>query len=453
MKTIKDIYGSVEIPDDARWGVNTQRSLQNFPIGVEKMPKELIQALLELKRACAQANKSAHKMEAKKANAIMKAIDGLLDKDFMQDFPLSIWQTGSGTQTNMNANEVIALAVTKMTIHPNDDVNQGQSSNDVFPTAMHIMAATMIENDLIPTMEYVKDILGSMRVHGESILKTGRTHLQDATPISWAQEVSAWETMMTQGIAQLRDALKYLNQLTMGATAVGTGLNSYEGFGQDVCKALNKRLGTKFVDADNKFHAMSSKDAYVFGHGVLNTIAGNILKMINDLRWLASGPRAGLQEIRLPANEAGSSIMPGKVNPTQIEALSMVCVQVMGNNTAISIGGSQGNFQLNTYMPMMAYNFWQSVKLLTEGLDSFALRCLEGIEVNEDVMHHNLTHSLMSATIMNPVLGYDTVAKLVKMAHTEGLGIREVVVREGYMSAEEFDETFDYQEMIRAKKK
>lgn len=453
MTSIKDIYGEIEVQKGALWGANTQRSLVNFPIGIEKMPENLIASLLELKRACAVANKNKGLLSDVKANAILKSIDQLLAEDFMVHFPLAIWQTGSGTQTNMNANEVIANLANKLgegaSVHPNDDVNMGQSSNDVFPTAMHIMAVRMVNDHLYPELKAMQASLKNLSESYAHVLKTGRTHLQDATPITFGQEVSAWYTMFELGEKQIEDSMEYMRHLSMGATAVGTGLNTYEGFDIDVSIALNQRLNLGFKPASNKFHAISTKDAFVFSHGAINTLASNTLKMVNDIRLLASGPRVGLGELTIPANEAGSSIMPGKVNPTQIEALAMVSVQVMGNNQIITIGNSQGNFQLNAYMPLIINAYWQSVRLLSDGFNSFRIRCLDGLGVDEDKMHHNLTTSLMTATYLNHKFGYDTTASIVKEAHNEGVSIKEIVVRRQLMTDEAFDEYFDYSSMVK----
>lgn len=440
MKIIEDAYGKTVIEEGAIWGKNTQRSLENFPIGEEKMPVELIRALIKIKRAAAKVNGAQGAMDSDKADRIVKACDMLLSGDLRTHFPLSIWQTGSGTQTNMNVNEVIAHF---SDTHPNDDVNHGQSSNDVFPSAMHLMAYTEIVEKLLPVMEDFYKELNRLSLEHALVLKTGRTHLQDATPISFGQEVSAWASMIEMGIAQIKDSLKYLIQLPIGATAVGTGLNTFVGFDRLVAD----ELGMETVE--NKFYSISSKDSFVFAHGALSALATNLMKIANDIRWLASGPRCGLGEINIPANEAGSSIMPGKINPTQSESLMMVCAQVMGNNTVMSVSNSHGNFQLNTFMPVMALNFNQSVKLLSEGMDSFNKRCLSGIKVNHDVMEENLTKSLMSATYLNSKLGYDETARLVNKAFVENKNIRDVVIEENAMSAKEFDDYFQYNDMIK----
>lgn len=453
MSTIKDIYGSVEIPDGVYWGVNTQRSLFNFPVGVEKMPYELIEAMVVLKKACAQVNKEFNKIDELRADAIITACDAILTGAYYEQFPLSVWQTGSGTQTNMNVNEVIAnLAnenIGSSLVHPNDHVNYGQSSNDVFPTAMHICTVNLIKNLLTPSL---KNMVATFKMLSDKygvIIKTGRTHLQDATPISFGQELSAWEHMCMEGLHQSEDSLKYLYKLSIGATAVGTGLNTYRGFDDAVCKKLNEYLGETFSPSQNKFHAISSKDGFVFTHGMLSAVASNTMKMANDIRLLASGPRCGLGEINLPANEAGSSIMPGKVNPTQCEALIMVSIQVMSNNHAVTMGASLGNFELNACMPLIIYNVWQSIVLLSDALNSFNERCLSGITVNKDKMTYNLETSLMTATYLNRKFGYDETAKIVKEAHRNNKSIREVVIENKLMTEDAFDAFFEYEKMIK----
>lgn len=454
MKTITDSYGSVEIEDDVYWGVNTQRSLENFHIGSETMPRIFIQSMLQLKKAAAQANRDAMVLEKNKANLIIETIDSLLETNFEKHFPLSIWQTGSGTQTNMNVNEVIAnLAYEKnqgLKIHPNDDVNCGQSTNDVFPTSMHICATLMIKDQLLLTMDHVEHVLNTLALEHMDLIKTGRTHLQDATPISFGQEVSGWAHSFSEGKKQLKAVLPFFQTLAIGATAVGTGLNTFEGFDQAVCKHLNKNLNENFIPSENKFHAISSKDAFVFGHGALNAIAGNALKLANDVRWLASGPRCGLGELNLPSNEAGSSIMPGKINPTQAEALSMVCIQVMSNSNAVNMASSQGNFQLNAYMPLILQNTWQSIRLLNDALTSFTRKCLIGISVNKDKMKENLHTSLMTATYLNKKLGYDKTTSIVKEAFDKDASIRDIIVLNQIMNENEFDEFFNYKDMIQA---
>ena len=455
MKKLSDSYGSIEIEDGVLWGINTQRSLENFPIGIEKMPDIFIESMLQLKKAAAQSNGKRNIIKSEKADLIIKAIDILLEENNPQHFPLSVWQTGSGTQTNMNVNEVIANKAKEINsniqIHPNDDVNCGQSTNDVFPSSMHICVCLMIERDLLFTMKGLERVLDKLSIEHQDLIKTGRTHLQDATPISFGQEVSAWKHMFVEGRNQLKSVLPFFQTLAIGATAVGTGLNTYEGFDQDVCDHLNRNLNQSFIPSVNKFHAISTKDAFVFGHGALNAIASNAMKMANDIRWLASGPRCGLGELNLPSNEAGSSIMPGKVNPTQAEALTMVCIQVMANGSAVTIAGSQGNFELNAYMPLILQNTWQSIRLLNDGLKSFNERCLKGLSVNQEKMSENLHTSLMSATYLNKKLGYDQATQIVKEAFESNVSIRDIIVLHQVMSEEEFDSFYDYKEMIKAK--
>ncbi|MDE8330001.1 class II fumarate hydratase [Erysipelothrix rhusiopathiae] len=453
MSTFEDKFGRIEISEGALWGVNTQRSIENFPIGQETMPKSLIESLVVLKRVSAQVHHAHHKLDEHTVRAILEACDFILENDFDDAFPLSIWQTGSGTQTNMNVNEVIAqVANTKFGgkhVHPNDHVNYGQSSNDVFPTAMHVSTVLLVKTRLIPSLERMIATFDALMVEYGSVMKTGRTHLQDATPITFGQELGGWRHMYHEGLEQLQSCLESLRALAIGATAVGTGLNSYEGFDQAVCDELNIKYHESFRPSANKFHAISSKDSFVFLQGALAAIASNSMKMANDIRFLGSGPRCGLGELLLPENEAGSSIMPGKVNPTQCEALMMVCAQVMGNQTAITIGAALGNFQLNTFMPLIIHNTTQSICLLSDALDSFNLRCLNGIDVSSEKMSDNLHQSLMTATFLNRKFGYDHTAKIVNQAHQEGKSIKTVVVESGAMRPDEFDAFFDYQKMIK----
>ncbi|NBA00785.1 class II fumarate hydratase [Erysipelothrix rhusiopathiae] len=453
MSTFEDNFGRIEISNDALWGVNTQRSIENFPIGQETMPKSLIESLIVLKKVSAQVHHAHHKIAEHTVRAITEACDFILENDLDDAFPLSIWQTGSGTQTNMNVNEVIAhIANTHFKgegVHPNDHVNYAQSSNDMFPTAMHLSTVLLIKTRLIPSMEHMIETFDQLIAEYGSIMKTGRTHLQDATPITFGQELGAWRHMYHEGLEQLHMCLESLRSLAIGATAVGTGLNAYEGFDQAVCDALNQMYHESFRPTPNKFHAISSKDSFVFLQGALAAIASNSMKMANDIRFLASGPRCGLGEIVLPENEAGSSIMPGKVNPTQCEALMMVCAQVMGNQTAITIGAALGNFQLNTFMPLIIHNTSQSICLLSDALNSFNLRCLKGLDVDTHQMSDNLHQSLMTATFLNRKFGYDQTAKIVNQAHQEGKSIKTVVVELGAMRPDEFDAFFDYQKMIK----
>lgn len=456
MRIIEDLYGSVSIEESKLWGANTQRSLANFAIGEETMPDKMIQALILIKKAAATANESVGVISSEKKAAIIKACDVLLhDEKMKEHFPLSVWQTGSGTQTNMNVNEVIAnlanLLMEEALVHPNDDVNASQSTNDVFPTAMHISSVLMITEVLLPTMKRFKNTLHTLSLKNKDILKTGRTHLQDATPISFGQEISAWKFMIESNISQIEDALKYLQKLPIGGTAVGTGLNSFVGYGEKVCESLESMTGYGFEPSSNLFHAMSSKDMFVFAHGALNAAASNLFKIANDIRLLASGPRCGLGEITIPSNEAGSSIMPGKVNPTQAEALTMVCLQVMGNNTTIAMAASQGHFQLNAFMPLIMQNMTQSLRLLSDAMDSFHDKCLVGLVPNKEKMHENLTSSLMSATYLNKKFGYDTISRLVNEAHRDNIRIKDAVLKHQLMDKASFDEFFDYHEMIKAK--
>lgn len=452
MKKVQDTYGEIQIPDHVLWGKNTARSLKNFAIGTEKMPGPLIRALLEVKRACAEANMKAGKLDQDQAMAIVLCIDDLLDTTVSGNFPLSVWQTGSGTQTNMNANEVIAGLAEKnlhRTIHPNDEVNMGQSTNDVFPAAIHIMAVTMMKTSLFPALDRLIASLEEIKEKKGRVVKTARTHLMDAVPMTFGQEVGAWISSLEHCRKEAGEALERVFFLGLGGTAVGTGINSYAGFGQEVVNQLNLRLHENFKLEEDRFHFISSRDALLGLHGALNDLASDLLKIGNDIRLEASGPRTGLGELRLPANEAGSSIMPGKVNPTQIEAMAMVAVRVMGNQTSLTIANSQGNFQLNAYLPLFAQLIWQSIRLLSDVMDSFTERCLKGMEVCTKKMEENLEKSLMTATFLNPYLGYDQTTKMVKKADQERKSIREVVLEEGLMSEEEFDRLFNPQKMTR----
>lgn len=450
MAIVKDSFGTVELADEALWGINTQRSLMNFKIGSEIMPEALIKALLMIKRSAAHVNGEMGLLAKDKAEAVVLICTELLDHFDRRHYPLSVWQTGSGTQTNMNVNEVIVGQGAKMgyKLHPNDDVNCSQSSNDVMPSAIHIMTLTLLEDHLFPALENLKQAFAGLEVEHAAVLKIGRTHLQDAVPMSFGQEVSAYRAMLATNMEQLRNSAEGLRALALGGTAVGTGLNSREGFDRLVCTDLSAVCHTKFHSAENKFQQLSAKDAVLFTHGGLNTLAANLLKIANDIRWLASGPRAGLGEIELPANEAGSSIMPGKVNPTQCEALTMVCAQVFGNQTTMTFAASQGNFQLNVYMPLIAYNLCQSVTLLSDAMQSFTDHCIRGLKVNKDKMAYNLNYSLMSATILNRRLGYDMVSQVVKQAYQENMSLKAVVVSRGLMSEAEFDAVFDLSAMI-----
>lgn len=449
-----DSMGTVRVPADACWGAQTQRSLENFPIGTEKMPQEIISAFALLKKACAKVNLiyQPQKMTEEKCQLICRICDDILQGKLSDQFPLAVWQTGSGTQSNMNVNEVIAhcgnVIAKKNLLHPNDDVNMSQSSNDTFPTAMHIAAATQIHQRLLPSLELLIDAFAKLEEENRGVMKSGRTHLQDATPIAFSQEISGWRGMLERCRSQINETLPGLYTLAIGGTAVGTGLNAPKGFDDAVAKEIAALTGLPFVTDPNKFHALSSKDDLTFAHGALKTLAADLMKIANDIRWLASGPRLGLGEIFIPANEPGSSIMPGKVNPTQCEALTMVAVQVMANDVAVGFSSSQGNFQLNVYMPVCIYNFLQSVRLLADAMDSFRLRCVCGIRANREKMHENLHHSLMLVTAISPIIGYENAARVAKKAYEEQLSLREACLQLGYLTAQEFDQAFHPEEMI-----
>ncbi|MBQ7740838.1 MAG: class II fumarate hydratase, partial [Eubacterium sp.] len=446
----------VKVPADKYWGAQTQRSHENFLIGVgiEEMPKEIINAFGILKKAAAIANNKlkSDKMTDEKLSYISKTCDEVISGKLYGHFPLVVWQTGSGTQSNMNANEVIAnraneLAGKKL-LHPNDDINMSQSSNDTFPTAMSIASVIGIEDRVIPAIDTLCDTFKALEKKHEGIVKSGRTHLQDATPIAFSQEISGWRTSLEKDKRLLEAAVKELKELALGGTAVGTGLNAPEGFDTEVAKAVSEITGKDFITAPNKFHALTSKDEIVFAHGALKALAADLMKIANDVRWLASGPRLGLGEITIPENEPGSSIMPGKVNPTQCEALTMVAVQVMGNDAAIGFAASQGNFELNVFMPVIIYNFMQSVRLLSEGMLSFNKNCLVGLEAKKEKMSSNLHNSLMLVTALNPYIGYENAAKTAKKAYKENISLKEACVSLGFLSEEEFDKVFHPENMI-----
>ncbi len=414
-----DSMGEVKVPSDKYWGAQTERSHENFPIGVgiETMPREIVHAFGILKKAAAMANHvlRPEKMTDEKLAAISKAADEVISLELLDHFPLVVWQTGSGTQSNMNSNEVIAnrgneIAGKKL-LHPNDDINMSQSSNDTFPTAMHISACLALEDKVLPAIETLVATFKRLEKENEGIVKSGRTHLQDATPISFSQEISGWRSSLERDAELIKLALKPLHELALGGTAVGTGLNAPKGFDTEVAKAISELTGKEFVTAENKFHALTSKDEIVFAHGALKALACDMMKIANDVRWLASGPRDGLGEIFIPENEPGSSIMPGKVNPTQCEQVTMVAVQVMGNDATVGIAASQGNFELNVFMPVSAYNFLQSARLLSESIIAFNDKCAVGIKANKEKMHHNLHNSLMLVTALNPYIGYENAAK------------------------------------------
>ena len=451
-----DSMGEVKVPADRYWAAQTQRSHENFEIGVniETMPREITHSFGILKKAAALANHElkSEKMTAEKLAAISKACDEVISGVLDDHFPLVVWQTGSGTQSNMNANEVIAnrgneIAGAKL-LHPNDDINMSQSSNDTFPTAMHISAVIAIEDKLIPAIETLIDTFKRLEKENEGIVKSGRTHLQDATPITFSQEISGWRSSLERDVELLKIGVKPLYELALGGTAVGTGLNAPKGFDTLVAKKVSELTGKNFITAENKFHALTSKDELVFAHGAIKATAADMMKIANDVRWLASGPRDGLGEIFIPENEPGSSIMPGTVNPTQCEALTMVAVQVMANDVAVGMAASQGNFQLNVFMPVLIHNFLQSVRLLTDAMNSFNDRCLSGLTANKEKMAENLNRSLMTVTALNPHIGYENAARVAKLAHGENITLKEACVRLGYLTEEEFDAVFDFERMV-----
>ena len=447
-----DSMGPVEVDARRIYGPQTQRSFNNFKIGDHRIPIEQIKALALVKKACALTNAKCGAVTEEKAKLIAQVVDEIVDGKWDEEFPLTVFQTGSGTQTNMNVNEVIAnrgneVAGEKL-LHPNDHVNMSQSSNDTFPTAMHIAAALEIEERLFPSLDTLIQSFERLMQENEGIVKTGRTHLQDATPISFSQEISGWKAMLEKSQEMLQLSLPGLRELALGGTAVGTGLNAPKGFDLEVAKAVSELTHKDFKTADNKFHSLSSKDELVFAHGALKALAANLMKIANDIRWLGSGPRCGLGEIFLPENEPGSSIMPGKVNPTQCEALTMVSVQVMANDVAVGMAASQGNFELNVYMPVCIYNFLQSVRLLSDAMLSFNQNCVVGIKANKEKMQENLHRSLMLVTCLNPYIGYENAAKTAKKAFQENISLKEACLQLGFLTEEKFDEVFKPEEMI-----
>lgn len=451
-----DSMGEVKVPSDKYWAAQTERSRQNFPIGVgiETMPREITQAFGILKKAAAITNhkRKPQKMTEQKMQAIAAACDEVISGKLNEHFPLVVWQTGSGTQSNMNANEVIAnrgneIAGEKL-LHPNDDVNMSQSSNDTFPTAMHIAAVLALEDRVIPAVNQLIETFCRLEKENEGIVKSGRTHLQDATPVAFSQEISGWRSSLQRDKQLILASLPGIKELALGGTAVGTGLNAPAGFDTGVAQVISELTGKTFVTASNKFHALTSKDELVFAHGALKALAADLMKIANDIRWLASGPRLGLGEILIPENEPGSSIMPGKVNPTQCEAITMVAVQVMGNDTAVGFAASQGNFELNVFMPVLIYNFLQSARLLSDSMHAFHDNCVVGIRANQERMHQNLHHSLMLVTALNPYIGYENAARVAKKAYKENITLKEACVALGYLTAARFDEVFHPEEMV-----
>ena len=453
-----DSMGEMRVPADALWGAQTQRSYENFRIGTETQPVGIIRAFMLLKKAAAQANAELGVLDAEVAQLICDACDEVLDGEHADQFPLKVWQTGSGTQSNMNMNEVIATRANQLAaergiklqvpVHPNDHVNRSQSSNDTYPTAMHVAAVLAVYEQLVPAAQQLAATFERLEQENVGVIKSGRTHLQDAVPIAFSQEISGWRSLVQTGVEMLQASMPALSRLALGGTAVGTGLNAPQGFDVLVAHKLSELAGQPFQTDPNKFHALTSKDALVFSHGAVKALAANMMKIANDVRWLASGPRLGLGEISIPENEPGSSIMPGKVNPTQCEAVTMVAVQVMGNDAAIGIAASQGNFELNVFMPVIAYNYLQSVRLLADAIRSFDEHCACGIVANREVMHNNLHNSLMLVTCLNPYIGYENAAKVAHKAYEEGTSLKDACVSLGFMTPERFDEVFHPEEMV-----
>jgi fumarate hydratase class II len=456
----KDTMGEIEVPNDKYWAAQTQRSIQNFAIGEETMPYEITRAFSYLKKAVALVNKDLGKLDEKKANAIAQAADDMLEGKLDGNYPLVVWQTGSGTQSNMNNNEVLANRASEILggdfrkeklVHPNDDVNKSQSSNDTYPTALHIASIVAVEERLLPAIKSLKEILDKKAKDFSDIVKIGRTHLQDATPLTLGQEISGWVEMLKKTEKMIKDSLEPVRELALGGTAVGTGLNAHPELGERVAKKISELTGHDFITAPNKFHALTSHDALVFAHGAIKACAADMMKIANDVRWLASGPRCGIGEISIPANEPGSSIMPGKVNPTQSEAVTMVACQVMGNDVTIGFAASQGNFELNVFKPVIAYNFLQSVRLMADSINSFNKNAVVGIEPNMDAINANLQNSLMLVTALNPHIGYENAAKIAKTAHQNGTTLKEEAIALGLMSADDFDKYVKPEDMIAPK--
>lgn len=455
----KDTIGEIKVPADRLWAAQTQRSKENFKIGWEKMPREIIHAFAILKKSAAISNQKLGKLADEKAEAIIKAANEVLEGELNDHFPLVVWQTGSGTQSNMNTNEVIANRANQILqeqgsearVHPNDDVNMSQSSNDTFPTALHVAAVLAVNEHLLPAIDELKETFAEKEKEYEDVIKTGRTHLQDATPLTLGQEISGWRYMLERSKTLIEDTTDKMKSLAIGGTAVGTGLNAHPKFGDMVAEEISNLTGVKFTSSPNKFHALTSHDEVTTAHGALKALAADFMKIANDVRWLASGPRCGLGELNIPANEPGSSIMPGKVNPTQAEAVTMVAVQVMGNDTTIGFAASQGNFELNVFKPVIGYNFLQSVKLLADSLVSFNKNCAVGIEPNDDVIAEHLKNSLMLVTALNPHIGYEKAATIAKLAHKEGITLKEAAVQSGLLTEEQFEEMVKPEEMTHPK--
>ncbi|RFU64362.1 class II fumarate hydratase [Bacillus sp. V59.32b] len=452
----KDTMGEVQVPYDKYWGAQTERSRVNFKIGNEKMPVELIQAFAQVKQAAARVNNDLGSLTEMKRKAIEKVCGEILEGELDDHFPLVVWQTGSGTQSNMNVNEVIANKGNEWLeeqgsdekLHPNDDVNKAQSSNDSFPTAMHIAAYISVVKTLLPAIKELRDTFAGKEKQFENLVKIGRTHLQDATPLTLGQEISGWKAMLDKSMKMIEESSQHLLNLAIGGTAVGTGINAHQEFGERAAKQISHATGYEFVASDNTFHALTSHDEIVYVHGALKALAADLMKIANDVRWLASGPRSGIGEISIPANEPGSSIMPGKVNPTQSEALTMIAAQVFGNDATIGFAASQGNFELNVFKPVIIYNFLQSVKLLSEGMQSFNENCAKGIEANEEKINENVQRSLMLVTALNPHIGYEKAAEIAKLAFKENATLKETALKLGYLTEKQFDEWVNPQNMV-----
>jgi len=456
----KDTLGEVKVQSDKLWGAQTERSGQNFNIGTERMPQEIVRAFAILKKSAALVNEQLGLLEPEKSEAIAQAADEIYNGQLDEHFPLVVWQTGSGTQSNMNQNEVIANRANQLLaerggshvkVHPNDDVNKSQSSNDTFPTAMHIATLIAIEDQLLPVLEQLKNTIAQKSETFAHVIKIGRTHLQDATPLTLGQEMSGWHRMLEKTESMIRESTEYLRELAIGGTAVGTGLNAHPDYGRIMAERISELSGKQFVSAKNKFHALTSHDEIVHVHGALKALAANLMKIANDVRWLASGPRSGIGEITIPTNEPGSSIMPGKVNPTQSEALTMIACQVMGNDATIGFAASQGNFELNVFKPVIAYNFLQSIRLLADGIQSFHDHCAVGIEPNLEVIQRNVDQSLMLVTALNPHIGYENAATIAKLAHDQGITLKEAASKSGLLTEEQFDEWVKPEQMVAPK--
>ncbi|WP_339146014.1 MULTISPECIES: class II fumarate hydratase [unclassified Sutcliffiella] len=453
----KDTMGEIKVPKDKLWGAQTQRSIENFAIGTEKMPLEIIYAFALLKKAAAKSNEKLNKLSTVKSQAITEASDEIIDIKWDDQFPLAVWQTGSGTQTNMNVNEVIANRANQLLnekklnekIHPNDDVNMSQSSNDTFPTALHIAGVLAVEERLLPALTRLKETLLQKSEEFKDVIKIGRTHLQDATPLTLGQEISGWHYMLEKDEMMIIESLPHMKELAIGGTAVGTGINAHPKFGEMVAEEITQLTGKSFTSATNKFHALTSHDQVVYVHGAIKALAADLMKIANDVRWLSSGPRSGIGEIIIPENEPGSSIMPGKVNPTQSEALTMVATQVMGNDVTIGIAASQGNFELNVFKPVIIYNFLQSVTLLTDSMNSFNDRCVSGMEPNLEKIALHLQNSLMLVTSLNPHIGYEKAAQIAKLAHIEGTTLKEAALKLELLTEDEFDAFVDPSKMVK----